>query len=88
VIYFKSNLSSEPVEQQPNVLLTQMVDDVLMMCSEVEPTPDSLQLPLSKLKLSIVGKPFSGKKSLAKLIAETFNLQVLNVTDICKSALE
>lgn len=80
-------ICSEPLEIQPNVPLTQIVDDVMKMCSDEEPTPESLHLPASKLKLAIVGKPYAGKTSLAKIIAETYNLQVLNVTDICQSAL-
>jgi dephospho-CoA kinase len=58
------------------------------MCAEAEPVPDSLQLPQSKLKLAIVGKPFAGKKSLAKIIADYYNLQVLDVADIYQSALK
>jgi hypothetical protein len=64
------------------------VDDVLKMCADAEPVPDSLKLPLSKLKLAIVGKPFAGKKLLAKVIADYYNLQILDVTDIYQSALK
>ena len=65
----------------------QIVDDVMKMCAIQDSRPDCLDLPISKLKLAIVGKPFSGKKSLAKIIAQTYNLKVLDINDICKYAL-
>lgn len=60
----------------------------MKMCADEIPKLESLQLPSSQLKLAIVGKPFAGKNSLAKIIAETYNLEILNVTDICQSALK
>ena len=80
--------NSEIISTEPNNLLIQIVDDVIKMCTQEEPLSESLQLPLEKLKLCIVGKPYSGKSSLVKIIAETHNLEVIDAMSICKSALE
>ncbi len=81
---------TESQEQAPtatNGTLALIVDDVLTMATEITPIPPSVTLPQNQLKLAILGKPFSGKTSLALSLASKHNLKIVDVNALIKEAL-
>ena len=87
--YFSNNTNSPSAEEVSNTngLLAQVVDDVLQISAAPKKRPETLRLPKAQLKLAFVGKPFSGKTTMAKEIAEKYQLKVIVVQDIIKDVL-
>lgn len=85
--YTLASESQEPPTPASNAALAVIVDDVLAMSTDVKPVEPSVTLPHGQMKLAILGKPFSGKSSLASSLAVQHNLKIVDVNALIKEAL-
>lgn len=73
--------------KQGMVPLGKLIDTVFDMIAIPEPPHDIMQLPVIPLRLAIIGKPFSGKSTLAHEIAARYGLNLINVDDLVTTAI-
>ncbi|TPX63415.1 adenylate kinase [Spizellomyces sp. 'palustris'] len=76
-----------PLEFSPNELLAKLVDTLLDMTAPPEPVREAVFLPPVPLKIALIGKPFAGKKTLAKKLAAKYCLSVLSVDELVQDAI-
>ncbi|KAI8928765.1 hypothetical protein BC831DRAFT_447306 [Entophlyctis helioformis] len=79
-----STTSQEPVV---NPLLGVIVEDIITLTAPPETTYEVAPLPSAPLRVVIIGKRFAGKSSIAKRIADTYNMSILRIDDLMKEAI-
>lgn len=70
-----------------NDILAQAVEDVIKLTSQPPQAHQTVPLPAVPLRIAIVGKRYSGKKTLANAIAATYNMKVIRLDDLVKEAI-
>eukprot|EP00929_Paragymnodinium_shiwhaense_P112675 TRINITY_DN80942_c0_g1_i1.p1 TRINITY_DN80942_c0_g1~~TRINITY_DN80942_c0_g1_i1.p1 ORF type:complete len:2036 (-),score=628.45 TRINITY_DN80942_c0_g1_i1:270-6377(-) len=76
-------VNGRPVNYRLGTVVAALLDRSYATPPKPEPPP----MPEVPLRLVLSGKPFSGKKTLARRIAETYNLHVVDVDDVVKECL-
>eukprot|EP00163_Fabomonas_tropica_P032742 TRINITY_DN8345_c0_g1_i1.p1 TRINITY_DN8345_c0_g1~~TRINITY_DN8345_c0_g1_i1.p1 ORF type:complete len:1720 (-),score=519.06 TRINITY_DN8345_c0_g1_i1:23-5182(-) len=76
------------VEPEPaNDLMDAMVSELLALTAPPEPEPEDPELPPFPIKVSILGKPFSGQSSVSSCIAKKYDLTVIVPDEVVSDAL-
>mmetsp|Transcript_136004 Transcript_136004/g.352617 ORF Transcript_136004/g.352617 Transcript_136004/m.352617 type:complete len:849 (+) Transcript_136004:47-2593(+) len=89
-VSFAEKLSAEVdvVGTRPvNYRLGSIVASLLDRKYKEPPLPDPPAMPAVPLKLVITGRPFAGKKTVAARLAESYNLQVIDVDEVLHECL-
>jgi len=85
--------SSNPTDQNSkpinNFELGNAVRTLIELCFPPKQKPDREKLPLDvKLKLSIIGYAFGGKKTQARLLASKYGISLISVDELIQNALK
>lgn len=64
-----------------------IIDTIFEAVAVPEEYHDTINLSHNPLKLSIIGKPCSGKTTLAKEISTKYGLEIISVNDLVESAI-
>ncbi|KAK6091403.1 hypothetical protein MT418_8550 [Batrachochytrium dendrobatidis] len=70
-----------------NFLLGQLVENIMTLSAVPEAVYETVPIPCVPLRVAIIGKPFSGKITLARSLAEMYNMTLLRVDDLMKEAI-
>ncbi|KAJ3204680.1 RNA polymerase II subunit A C-terminal domain phosphatase, partial [Clydaea vesicula] len=77
---------SEKMKSQITPLAT-LVDILFDLTAIPEPVIDKKHFANIPIKLAIIGKPFSGKTVISKMLAEQYGLHIISVEDLITSAI-
>nr|PIM05647.1 hypothetical protein TGCOUG_239475A [Toxoplasma gondii COUG] len=86
-------LPQTEIVKQPNgepalYRIGSIVGTLLDLLHPEAPVQPPEEVPRNALKIVITGKPFSGKKTLAKRLGQRFRLHVFSLEDVLKESLE
>ncbi|KYK66196.1 hypothetical protein TGPRC2_239475A, partial [Toxoplasma gondii TgCatPRC2] len=86
-------LPQTEIVKQPNgepalYRIGSIVGTLLDLLHPEAPVKPPEEVPRNALKIVITGKPFSGKKTLAKRLGQRFRLHVFSLEDVLKESLE
>ncbi|KFH14728.1 hypothetical protein TGMAS_239475A, partial [Toxoplasma gondii MAS] len=86
-------LPQTEIVKQPNgepalYRIGSIVGTLLDLLHPEAPVQPPEEVPRNALKIVITGKPFSGKKTLAKRLGQRFRLNVFSLEDVLKESLE
>ncbi|KAI8909472.1 hypothetical protein DFJ77DRAFT_472693 [Powellomyces hirtus] len=70
-----------------NKALGKMIGTILDMTAPPDPIIETARLPAVPLKLALIGKPFAGKRTVAKRLAAKYHLTVLSVDELIKNTI-
>jgi hypothetical protein len=70
-----------------NPILGDIVNNVLDVVFPPQSLNKEVDIPQVPLRICVIGKKFSGRQSVAKNLAATFNLQILTADEIIKEAI-
>ncbi|KAI8587012.1 hypothetical protein BDZ88DRAFT_399175, partial [Geranomyces variabilis] len=70
-----------------NKALGKMVGTILDMTAPPEPVVETAKLPAVPLKIALIGKPFAGKRTIAKRLAAKYHLNVISVDELIQSTI-
>ncbi|KEP61823.1 UNVERIFIED_CONTAM: hypothetical protein HHA_239475 [Hammondia hammondi] len=87
------DLPQTEIVKQPNgepalYRIGSIVGTLLDLLHSEAPLQPPEEIPRNALKIVITGKPFSGKKTLAKKLGQRFRLHVFSLEDVLKESLE
>lgn len=71
-----------------NKALNKLISTILEITAPPEPVIETAHLPPVPLKLALIGKPFAGKRTLAKKIAAKYRLAVISVDELMQAAIK
>ncbi|XP_065069955.1 sperm flagellar protein 2-like [Rhopilema esculentum] len=80
--------NGEAVPLKDNVILGHVLHRMFSIVSPPAPTPPPPQFPPCPLKISVIGKFFSGKSTAIQHIVETHRIVSINVDEIVEEALQ
>ena len=71
-----------------NDLLGNIINSLIEMTSVPEPVQTTTLVPSVPIKLCLLGKPFSGKKTIGKKLADMYGLTLLSVDELVKESIK
>ncbi|KAI9096087.1 hypothetical protein DFS34DRAFT_623887 [Phlyctochytrium arcticum] len=80
---------SEHSQESPvNDVLAKLVDAVLDITAPPEPVHEIVQLPPVPLRIALIGKPFAGKRTIAKRLAAKYCLTILTMDELVQDVIK
>ncbi|KAH6574351.1 hypothetical protein BASA62_002468 [Batrachochytrium salamandrivorans] len=70
-----------------NPLLGRLLEDIMELTTMPDVLHEIIPIPSAPLRIAILGKPFSGKLTLAKNLAQIYNMTLICMDDLIKEAI-